>query len=64
MQLRPVDPETAPEPLGGYTQAMEVSGASRLLFVSGQVPQSRAVRRLFEPWDEDGRQFPRRHDAR
>jgi enamine deaminase RidA (YjgF/YER057c/UK114 family) len=39
--LTPVDPGEAPEPQGGYTQAMLVEGASRLLFVSGQIPQTR-----------------------
>jgi 2-iminobutanoate/2-iminopropanoate deaminase len=45
-----VDPPDAPEPLGGYTQALSVVGASRLLFVSGQVPETRAgdVPELFD----------------
>ncbi|MGE0499950.1 MAG: RidA family protein [Rhizobiaceae bacterium] len=38
MKLRPIDAPDAPQPVGGYAQAMEVSGASRLLFISGQVP--------------------------
>lgn len=36
------DPDQAPEALGGYTQALGVQGAERLLFVSGQIPQDRA----------------------
>lgn len=38
MQLKPINAPDAPQPLGGYVQAMEVSGAQRLLFVSGQIP--------------------------
>lgn len=38
MKLNPVNAIDAPQPLGGYVQAMEVSEASRLLFISGQVP--------------------------
>lgn len=38
MTLRPINAPDAPPPLGGYVQAMEVSGASRILFISGQVP--------------------------
>jgi 2-iminobutanoate/2-iminopropanoate deaminase len=38
MQMKPVNAPDAPSPLGGYVQAMEVSGASRILFVSGQIP--------------------------
>ena len=35
---RYVNPTEAPPPQGGYSQAIEVSGASRLLFISGQIP--------------------------
>jgi len=38
MQLKPINAPGAPPPLGGYVQAMEVSGAQRILFVSGQIP--------------------------
>lgn len=38
MNLRRINATDAPPPLGGYVQAMEVSGASRILFVSGQIP--------------------------
>lgn len=38
MKLTPINAPDAPQPLGGYVQAMEVSGASRILFVSGQIP--------------------------
>lgn len=40
MKTRAIDAEDAPKPAGGYAQALEVSGASRTLFVSGQVPVS------------------------
>ncbi|MCK2220063.1 RidA family protein [Actinomadura sp. ATCC 31491] len=35
-----IDPSDAPAPQGGYTQALAVAGASRLLFVSGQIPET------------------------
>ena len=38
MKLRPINAPDAPQPAGGYAQAMEVSGASRILYVSGQIP--------------------------
>jgi enamine deaminase RidA (YjgF/YER057c/UK114 family) len=38
MKLRPINAPDAPQPLGGYVQAMEVSNASRILFISGQIP--------------------------
>ena len=39
MKLRPINAPDAPQPAGnGYAQAMEVSGASRIVYISGQVP--------------------------
>ncbi|MBX3573071.1 MAG: RidA family protein [Mesorhizobium sp.] len=38
MKLTPINAPDAPQPVGGYAQAMEVTGASRILFVSGQIP--------------------------
>jgi len=38
--LNPIDPVSVPEATGGYVNALEVVGASRLLFVSGQIPQT------------------------
>lgn len=38
MRTKIVNAPDAPAPLGGYAQAIEVSGASRILFVSGQIP--------------------------
>jgi enamine deaminase RidA (YjgF/YER057c/UK114 family) len=31
----------APAPVGGYAQAVEVAGAQRLLFISGQIPAAK-----------------------
>jgi 2-iminobutanoate/2-iminopropanoate deaminase len=39
MKLTPINAPDAPQPSGGYVQAMQVTGASRLLFISGQVPE-------------------------
>ena len=41
IKLIPVNADSAPAPHGGYTQALAVDEASRLLFVSGQIPQTR-----------------------
>ncbi|MFD1547605.1 RidA family protein [Nonomuraea guangzhouensis] len=41
IKLIPINADSAPEALGGYTQALAVEGASRLLFISGQIPQTR-----------------------
>ena len=38
MRLRSMNAPDAPQPLGGYAQAVEVSGATRILYVSGQIP--------------------------
>lgn len=40
MNARAFSAPDAPQPVGGYAQAVEVVGASRLLFVSGQIPVS------------------------
>jgi 2-iminobutanoate/2-iminopropanoate deaminase len=37
-QTRAINAPDAPAAAGGYAQAVEVSGAQRLLFVSGQIP--------------------------
>ena len=39
-KLVPINSPAAPAPAGGYSQAFEVVGAQRLLFVSGQVPET------------------------
>lgn len=41
MKLRVVSAADAPEAKGAYAQAIEVTGASRLLFISGQVPAAK-----------------------
>ena len=38
MRMKPINAPDAPQPVGGYAQAMEVTGAERILFVSGQIP--------------------------
>lgn len=38
MKLTPINAPDAPQPVGGYAQAMDVTGASRILYVSGQIP--------------------------
>ena len=40
MQRRDLNAVDAPKPAGSYTQAVEVTGVSRTLYVSGQVPAS------------------------
>jgi 2-iminobutanoate/2-iminopropanoate deaminase len=41
MKLNPVNSPSAPQAAGGYSQALEVRGAQRLLFIGGQIPESR-----------------------
>jgi 2-iminobutanoate/2-iminopropanoate deaminase len=38
MYKRPIEAPDAPAAVGGYSQAVEVTGAGRWLYVSGQVP--------------------------
>ena len=38
MQRREINAPDAPAPAGSYTQAVEITGATRTLYVSGQVP--------------------------
>lgn len=38
MNLRPINAPDAPRPLGGYAQAIEVTNATRTLYISGQIP--------------------------
>jgi 2-iminobutanoate/2-iminopropanoate deaminase len=35
---RAINAMDAPQPVGGYAQAVELTGAQRLLFISGQIP--------------------------
>jgi enamine deaminase RidA (YjgF/YER057c/UK114 family) len=38
MILKSFNAASAPQPVGNYSQAVEVTGAGRLLFISGQIP--------------------------
>lgn len=40
MKINRINSPAAPPPAGGYSQALEVADARRLLFVSGQVPEA------------------------
>ena len=40
MKLTPLNAPQARLPAGGYAQAFEVQGAGKLLFISGQIPQT------------------------
>lgn len=40
MRKTPIDANDAPKPVSRYHQAMLVEGATRMLFVSGQIPVS------------------------
>jgi 2-iminobutanoate/2-iminopropanoate deaminase len=38
MQIRRINADAAPVPTTGYSQALEVTGHTRMLFISGQTP--------------------------
>jgi enamine deaminase RidA (YjgF/YER057c/UK114 family) len=40
MQIRKLNSSKVTQPAGGYAQLLEVAGAQRFAFVSGQIPQS------------------------
>jgi len=40
MKLKALNSSAAPQPIGSYSQAIEVHEASRFLFISGQVPET------------------------
>jgi 2-iminobutanoate/2-iminopropanoate deaminase len=40
MKTTLVNSEFAPRAAGGYSQALEIQGASKLLFISGQIPEA------------------------
>jgi 2-iminobutanoate/2-iminopropanoate deaminase len=42
MKINTVNAQSAPQAAGGYSQAVAVSGAERLLFISGQIPETTA----------------------
>lgn len=41
VRLVPINPSSVPATSGGYVNAMAVEAASRWLFISGQIPQTR-----------------------
>ena len=41
MKLRSINATTAPEAVGGYSQALEAAGSVRRLYISGQIPVTR-----------------------
>ena len=38
MKRRDINAVDAPQPVGGYSQAVELTGATRIVLVSGQIP--------------------------
>jgi 2-iminobutanoate/2-iminopropanoate deaminase len=42
MKIDSINAASAPQAAGGYSQAVAVAGAGRLLFISGQIPQTPA----------------------
>lgn len=54
MQTSSINSEKAPPTLGGYSQALAVTGAQRLVYVSGQVPETRDGE-IPESFDEQAR---------
>ena len=40
MKIKSINADSAPQPVGPYSQALEVNEAQRLLFISGQVPET------------------------
>ncbi len=40
MRISYQNPKTVPAPAGNYSQAVEVSGKARHLFISGQIPET------------------------
>jgi enamine deaminase RidA (YjgF/YER057c/UK114 family) len=40
METRVINAPDAPQPVGGYSQAVEIGGGTRILYVSGQIPQT------------------------
>lgn len=44
MKTTTINSEAAPGAVGGYSQAVLIEGAQRLLFISGQIPETRDER--------------------
>jgi 2-iminobutanoate/2-iminopropanoate deaminase len=41
LKLRSINARSAPEPVGGYSQALETTNSNRRLYISGQIPMAR-----------------------
>ena len=41
MKIKSVNSMACPTPLGGYSQAILIQGVGKLLFISGQIPESK-----------------------
>ena len=41
LKLRSINATSAPEPVGGYSQALETTSSIRRLYISGQIPMAR-----------------------
>jgi 2-iminobutanoate/2-iminopropanoate deaminase len=41
VQLRSINAKSAPEAVGGYSQALETTNGARRLYISGQIPMAR-----------------------
>jgi 2-iminobutanoate/2-iminopropanoate deaminase len=41
LKLRSINAKSAPEAVGGYSQALETTNNSRRLYISGQIPMAR-----------------------
>ena len=41
VERRFINADAAPAPVGGYSQAIEISGARRVVYVSGQIPTAK-----------------------
>jgi 2-iminobutanoate/2-iminopropanoate deaminase len=40
VKQKPINATSAPQPAGGYSQAIETRESQRLLFISGQIPET------------------------
>lgn len=40
MRIKAINALSGPQPAGGYSQAVDVAGATRLVFISGQIPET------------------------
>lgn len=42
MEQKTINAPDAPAPGGGYSQAVEITGHTRIVFISGQIPETKA----------------------